>query len=110
YRLTPFAASLFVLAGLFVWKSSASLLPRRAGRGERGETVSGRDSFSGLVGLLGRAVPPKDLPGALVDEWERTAGARKSLAPRLREAAKTAPDAAAAYEKLRRIVLSRGER
>ncbi len=108
YRLTPFLASLLVLAGLFVWKNATSLLPRGDARAARGDAVSGRDSFSGLVGLLTRGLAPKELPGALVDEWARTAAGGRSLEPRMREAAASAPDAVTAYGKLRRITRSKG--
>jgi hypothetical protein len=108
YRLTPFLASLLVLAGLFVWKNATSLLPRRDARSSREDAVSGRDSFSGLVGLLTRGLAPKELGGVLVDEWARTAAEGRPLEPRLREAAGSAPDPVTAYRKLRRITISKG--
>ncbi|MEN8189613.1 MAG: DUF4350 domain-containing protein [Thermodesulfobacteriota bacterium] len=65
---------LFLLAALFLWKNSSSLLPRHS----RGSGVvrlhSGRDQFEGLVNIL-RLHPPGNLVGVVLSQWEK--GQRK---------------------------------
>ena len=71
YRLHGLFGALLVLAGLYVWKNSASLVPRRAARA--GDTVSeaiaGRDSATGFINLLRRSVPRDRLLATCLEQW-----------------------------------------
>jgi hypothetical protein len=59
YNLEGALAVLALVAGLFLWRSASSLLPSRAPGGE--QAVTGRDSLDGMVALLRRGIPEKDL-------------------------------------------------
>ena len=74
YRLHGLAAGLILLAGLFIWKNSLSLVPPHA-EAERQEYVAGKDSAAGFVNLLRRSIAPRDLLGTCYVEW------KKSVAP-----------------------------
>ncbi len=71
YRLAGVGAALLVLAGLFVWKSAVSFLPRDSGysRDLSGATVAGRGATSAMMNLLRRAIRPKDILRICADEW-----------------------------------------
>jgi hypothetical protein len=59
YNLEGALAVLALVAGLFLWRSASSLLPSRAPGAE--QAVTGRDSLDGMVALLRRGIPEKDL-------------------------------------------------
>jgi len=59
YDLEGALAVLALVAGLFLWRSGSSLLPSRAPGAE--QAVTGRDSLDGMVALLRRGIPEKDL-------------------------------------------------
>lgn len=59
YHLEGALAVLALVAALFLWRSASSLLPSRAPRAE--QAVTGRDSLDGMVALLRRGIPEKDL-------------------------------------------------
>jgi len=59
YHLEGALALLALVAGLFLWRSASSLLPSRAPGAE--QAVAGRDSLDGMVALLRRGIPEKDL-------------------------------------------------
>jgi hypothetical protein len=59
YDLEGALAVLALVAGLFLWRSASSLLPSRAPGAE--QAVTGRDSLDGMVALLRRGIPEKDL-------------------------------------------------
>lgn len=59
YHLEGALALLALVAALFLWRSASSLLPSRAPGAA--EAVSGRDSLDGMVALLRRGIPEKDL-------------------------------------------------
>ncbi len=81
YRLQWLGAALLVLAVLFVWQRSASLVPA-ASAGEAGpedgkpEIAKGKDSLSGLVNLLRRNIPAGQILNACVGEWKKLTGRR----------------------------------
>jgi hypothetical protein len=79
YRLHGVAAGLLLLAGLFIWKNSTSLVPPHAG-GENDDCVTGKDSASGFVNLLRRGIAPRDLLATCFAEWKKstTAGGKIS--------------------------------
>lgn len=76
YRLHMAAAVLLILAGLFVWKNSTSLIPPpRPARHEN--IVKGKDSAAGFTGLLRRNVKPQNLLALCVSEWSKATKAGK---------------------------------
>lgn len=71
YRLTGAFAVLLLLAALFLWKNSSSLLPQSS-EPQSIEAAAGADSHSGLVNLLKRSVPSTQLARACLDRWKET--------------------------------------
>ena len=73
YGLGGFALGLLVLALLFVWRYSLSLVPPppEEGAGERGRK-SGKDDSSGLVNLLKRNIPGRDILAVAFESWKKT--------------------------------------
>jgi len=114
YRLHGLMAGLLLLAGLFIWKNSVSLVPPQAGE-KRGDFVAGKDSASGFVNLLRRSVAPRDLLATCFTEWKKsaTAGGQVSSA-RVQQAGAVfqselsrpvrEQDPAAAYRKISEIL------
>jgi hypothetical protein len=72
YRLHGFAAGLLLLAALFIWKNSASLVPPLADE-RRDDFVTGKDAAAGFVNLLRRNVPSRDVFGVCFAEWKKSA-------------------------------------
>jgi hypothetical protein len=71
YRLHGLAAGLILLAGLFIWKNSTSLVPPLVE--EHGDDfVMGKDSASGFVNLLRRSIAPRQLLAACFAEWKKS--------------------------------------
>jgi Domain of unknown function (DUF4350) len=71
YRLGGVVAALLILAGLFIWKNSASFMPpyeEQIAR-ERGELVEGKDSTAGFINLLRRNIAPADLMKVCLEQW-----------------------------------------
>jgi hypothetical protein len=96
YRLQWFVAGLMVLAGLFVWRNSVSLLPPR--KGESREThVAGKDAAAGFDNLLRRSIPKRELLATCFAEWKKSIGQTgKYAAHRIQQA-----EAVVAAEKAR---------
>jgi Domain of unknown function (DUF4350) len=74
YRLGGLVFGLMLLAGLFIWKNSASLVPPQVDK-EKDQFVAGKDSAGGFVNLLRRSIAPRDLLTTCFAEW------KKSIAP-----------------------------
>lgn len=72
YRLHGIIAGLILLAGLFIWKNSTSLVPPHADE-KREEFVAGKDSGAGFVNLLRRNIAPRDLLATCFAEWKKSA-------------------------------------
>jgi hypothetical protein len=72
YRLHGFAAGLLLLAALFIWKNSASLVPPLAEE-RREDFVTGKDAAAGFVNLLRRNVPARDVFKVCFAEWKKSA-------------------------------------
>ncbi len=86
YRLQGLVAGLVLLAGLFIWKNSTSLVPLPAEE-KQADHVAGKDSAAGFVNLLRRSIAPRDLLNTCYDEWKRTAAlSGKYSAAKLRHA------------------------
>src|SRR5206468_1904178 len=69
YRLQWFIGALIVLAGLFIWKNSVSLVPVPAGM-TAGNTIAGKDAAAGFINLLRRGIPSRDLFGICFAQWK----------------------------------------
>jgi hypothetical protein len=86
YRLHGLAAGLVLLAGLFIWKNSTSLVPPLADEA-REDVVAGRDASSGFVNLLRRSIAPRDLLAACFAEWKKSVAQKgKMSATRFQQA------------------------
>ena len=72
YRLHGLAAGLLLLAGLFIWKNSTSLVPPHPEE-QQADFVSGKDSASGFVNLLRRNISPRELFEVCFAEWKKSA-------------------------------------
>jgi hypothetical protein len=72
YRLQWFLAGLIVLAGLFIWKNSVSLVPPRTGE-ERKEYIAGKEAAAGFDSLLRRGIAARDLLALCFGEWKKSA-------------------------------------
>lgn len=70
YHLQGVALALIVLAGLFIWRQSALFPPVPDDSTDEAE-VKGREAAAGLGRLLRRAVPPRDVVAACVEEWHK---------------------------------------
>ncbi|WP_446009394.1 DUF4350 domain-containing protein [Candidatus Electrothrix sp.] len=62
---------LVLLALLFVWKNSSSLLPRSKNQEKPAHHRTGRDQFEGMVNTL-RLHPPKNLVATALQQWEKS--------------------------------------
>ena len=73
YRLHGLVAGLLLIAGLFVWRNSASLVPpdREDEFQGNNSVVTGRDASAGFVNLLRRSIAPSEILAACVTEWKR---------------------------------------
>ena len=74
YGLTWALANLLVLAGLFIWRNNAALVPAEEadGNGEA-NLAAGKDSATALGNLLRRNVARADLMATCVAVWKRSA-------------------------------------
>ena len=85
YRLHGLLAGLILLAGLFIWKNSTSLVPPPAD--EKPEPfVAGKDAAAGFVNLLRRNLAPRDLLAACFTEWKKSGAAGKFSKTRVQQA------------------------
>jgi hypothetical protein len=75
YHLEPAVGVLILTALLFLWRSASSLVP--PARSGRKDAVAGRDAQEGMVSLLERSVPEKDLLSTCYSEWARTAAGNR---------------------------------
>lgn len=74
YRLHGGVAVLIVIALLFIWKNSSSLVPRRDSPVDA--EILGRDSSSAFVSLLRRNIRPDQILGTCIAEWKKSVAAR----------------------------------
>jgi hypothetical protein len=72
YRLTWLVAGLLVVAGLYVWKNSTSLVPKPSADVTEAH-VAGRDSATGFVNLLRRSIPTDQVLAVCFAEWRKSA-------------------------------------
>ncbi|MBN1672116.1 MAG: hypothetical protein JXR37_13840 [Kiritimatiellae bacterium] len=76
YRLHAFAIGLLLLAGLFVWRQSVSLVPAAEARTATlaGAAAEGKGAASGLINLLRRNVTTDRILDVCLAEWEKACG------------------------------------
>jgi hypothetical protein len=88
YRLTGLIAGLLVVAGLYVWKNSTSLVPKPSEVAKE-SLVEGRDSAAGFINLLRRSIAADEILAACFAEWRKSA-AQSALSPSRIAAAESA--------------------
>jgi hypothetical protein len=71
YRLTGVIGALVLLAALFIWKNSFSLVPPYAGE-TRSPYVPGKDATAGFVNLLRRNIPTRQVLEVCFEQWTRS--------------------------------------
>ena len=76
YRLHGFFFGILLIAGLFVWKNSLGLIPPYPEESVKSESILGnhKDSLTGLVNLLRRMIPGKDILNHCYKEWKKSSG------------------------------------
>jgi hypothetical protein len=85
YQLHGLIFSLLLVAGLFVWKNSASLVPPYAEtQAEAGPVVAGRDSASGFVNLVRRGISPAEIINVCFAEWKKSSARVAAISPQQR--------------------------
>ncbi|HLJ48487.1 MAG TPA: DUF4350 domain-containing protein [Bryobacteraceae bacterium] len=109
YRLGGLILGLFILAALFIWRNSSTLLPARS---QPPVIESGSaDSNRALVSLLRRHIKPEDVIRTCVAEWERSGhGGRyysEDKLKRVRELGAGTADAAEVYRRMAYILSER---
>ncbi len=78
YHLHGLFFSLLLLAGLFVWKNSASLVPPCEEVSQQVPAVTGKDAMAGFVNLLRRGIPRAAIMSRIFEAWQKT-GHRSAL-------------------------------
>ncbi|HEX5220495.1 MAG TPA: hypothetical protein VFZ59_13070, partial [Verrucomicrobiae bacterium] len=71
YRLYGVIGVLVVLAGLFIWKNTVSLVPPHAAEVRR-DYVIGKDAAGGFVNLLRRNIPSEKVLEVCFEEWTKS--------------------------------------
>jgi hypothetical protein len=77
FRMVGLAAGLAIVAALFIWRNSSSFPVGEASRPV--SSLTGRTSASGLLTLLHKHVPRRELTAACWQEW--LAGRRREFSP-----------------------------
>ncbi len=73
YRLHGLFGGILLLALLFIWKNSTSLVPPSIeAEKDQDMPAQGKDSLSGFTNLLRRTIPHRDILKTCFQEWERT--------------------------------------
>jgi hypothetical protein len=86
HGLMGFLAALLVLAGLFAWMNAIPFVPMAYDQGEEGAVVShDKDQLSGLIHLLRRNIPSREILKVCFDEWSKSVGKRNRMLPEDRE-------------------------
>jgi hypothetical protein len=80
YRFHWFIFTVAVLALLFIWKNSVYFVPPpKRSRVQQDDFISNRDSTQGLISLLRRNIPARQILQVCTWEWERTIQPQKHL-------------------------------
>ena len=72
YHLHGLIFSLLLLAGLFVWKNSTSLVPSCEAAADFTPAVTGKDAMAGFVNLLRRGIARAAILDRIFEEWQKT--------------------------------------
>lgn len=77
YKLHGVFVSIIIVAALFVWRNSASLVPKQHSQLKEEAIISteGRGAAAGLANLLRRNISSKDALGVCLYEWNRSLAA-----------------------------------
>lgn len=78
YRLTGLIAALIVLASLFIWKNSTSLVPPHPDLAASGY-IAGKETSAGFVNLLRRNIPARNVLDVCFDEWTKSLLQRRNF-------------------------------
>src|SRR5262245_14240595 len=92
YQLHGVVATLVLLAALFIWKNSASLVPPYSDE-VREAHVSGKESAVGFVNLLRRNLATRDVLNACHAEWIKSFAHGTIVSPAKQERIKAVLDA-----------------
>lgn len=107
YRLQGVYAAVLLLALLFIWKNSTSLLPPIQSASDRA-IASAKDNSSGLANLLRRNIPSQDLLKVCLEQWEKS---RVRCSPekrlRVRDLVRRGGDPVTTYREISRILAER---
>ena len=83
YRLHGFFIGLFIFLALLAWSSGSSLVPGDEGMdlglATGGEAVSGEDASSGLIRLLRRSIPPREMLDRCAEVWKQGHGDKSGV-------------------------------
>jgi len=87
YRLHGLIFSLLLLAALFIWKNSLSLVPplEDASMDQGTPVVTGKDSIAGFVNLLRRGIPRSGILSVCFEEWQKTFSRRAFISAAQRQ-------------------------
>lgn len=85
YRLYWLVGGLILLAVLFIWKNSMSLLPPHVDETRNGY-LAGKEAASGFVNLLRRNILSRDLLETCFTEWKKSAQGGKYSSARVQQA------------------------
>ncbi len=85
YRLYWLIGGLILLAALFIWKNSLSLVPPHEDEKPR-EYLVGKEAASGFVNLLRRNISPANLLATCFAEWKKSALGAKCPPARIQQA------------------------
>jgi hypothetical protein len=116
YRLHGLILGLLLLAALFIWQNSVSFVPRLKDS-PAGVEIMGKEASTGLINLLRRNIPPRDVLRACFNEWTKSLAKRSTYSlARVDEAqavfeaetkrAKTDLDSVRAYREIRQALKS----
>jgi len=85
YHLQGVLAGLLLMAGLFIWKNSAPLIPPLPDDPVQGRSalVLGRESTAGFASLLRRSLPPSQILAVCFAEWKAACARQPRAAARL---------------------------
>jgi hypothetical protein len=98
YKLHGGVVALIALALLFIWKNSASFVPRPADS-QIAAPVAGLESSTGFQNLLRRSIAPKDLLQVSLDEWHKAQRLDGRITPPCREKIRAVVDTFNAAER-----------
>lgn len=86
YRLHGGVAALLILAGLFIWKNSSSLVPSRVTLRDSADVIPGHAAGAGFVSLLRRNISSDRVFGMCLHEWRKAFAHGARFTPRQKAA------------------------